>query len=534
MPGDRAISGDAMRKIEVGVTQADPAWLQILGQERVNYQVWDKTFTEATPRVMIVNHALSAEEAVGVRSHIESGAGVLTDYVNLAKLVPDFKYAPLEAIAYIEPEAHPVFDSIGILDLGLPGFCSNQANIGRLDNQGAALFAQKLGKGFVIALPFDVAAALRDQRRGLKAFFFDCPELPYEEVATTTQSAVRRLVTNCLRELSRHAGVLYMHLWYYPRFKHTAFAFRVDGDFASKDQLEKTAKLAAKHNLKFSWYVNAKAHRSLTSMFSDLARQGHDIQLHCYEHKVFDDLEHNLTNLKAGLDVMHRAGFKPVAAVGPFGHWNESLNQAMEQCGIKYSSEFGLAYDDFPFLPLLSSGVSRVMQVPVHPMCFGRLLQAKMKADAIAHYFAGYFNVRYAGAETMFIYDHPHRIAENTAAFDAIFKLVSGAKDIWLTTLTEFHEWWQARSGVEFEASIEKDILAVEAGYDIDQALHIVDGDREALVPVMSREFELDEINWRPVRRKYPFKPEMLKTKKLGRHIWLREQVWKAGKLLHP
>jgi len=523
-----------MRKCEVGVTQADPAWLQILGQERVNYQVWDKTYTEETPRVMIVNHPLTAEEAVGLRSYIEAGAGVLTDYVNLAKFVPEFKYAALEAIAYIEPETNPAFDGVGVIDLALPGFCSNQANLGRLDNQGAALYAQKLGNGFCIALPFDVAAALRDQRRTLKAFFYDCPELPYEEVAVTTQQGVRRLVVNCLRELSRHAGVPYVHVWYYPKFKHTAFAFRVDGDFANKDQLDKTIKLAAKHNLRFSWYLNTKAHRALMSLFSDLGRQGHDIQLHCFEHKVFDDLEHNLGNLKAGLEIMHHAGFKPLGAVGPFGHWNEPLDQALEQSGVKYSSEFCRAYDDFPFYPLLSSGVSKVMQIPVHPICFGRLLQAKLKPDAIAHYFAGHFNARYAGGETLFIYDHPHRIAENATTFDAIFKLVSGAKDIWLTTLTEFFEWWVTRSSVEFEVLADKGILSVEAGYDIDQALHIVDGDREALVPMMGREFEPDEINWQPIRRKYPYKPEMLKAKKLGRHIWLREQVWKAGKLLHP
>jgi hypothetical protein len=521
-----------MTRFEIGMTQPNPAWLQIIGQERVNCRAWDKTFSEETPRVMLVTHPLSDEEVPGFKAYIENGGAVLTDFPNLARLVHGFQYDKLETIHYIEPQTNPVFDGIGLVDLELPGYCSNQANTGRLDNQGAALYCGAVGKGYAIALPFDVGAALGDKRRALKAFYFESPELPYEEMAVVSHQFVRRLVVNCIRELCRQVAIPYAHLWYHPEFKRTSFAFRVDGDFASKEQIEKTHELATRHGLKFSWFVNTKAHRPLIGYFADLAAKGQDVQFHCFEHKVYDDLEHNLANVRSGLEIMNGAGLKPVGFAGPFGQWNESLNQALEQTGFKYSSEFGLVYDDLPSYPGLGEESSKIMQIPVHPMCFGRLLQAHMKHDSILKYFKEYFRVRYAGGEPLFIYDHPHRIVENYETFDAIFKIVDKASDVWQTTLTDFHDWWARRSELEFEIGGEPGIINVESEYDTDVAIHVVDRDQEALIPLMTRDFESDDLNWKPVKYVYPYKPEMTKTRKLGRHLWLREQMWKAGKLL--
>jgi hypothetical protein len=517
-----------MPRFEIGITQSEPGWLQILTQERVNYQVWDKTFTEQTPRVLIVNHPLTDEDTPAFKSWIEAGRGVVTDFPNLARLVHGFKFDRLETLHYIIPAEHPLFASVALVELELPGYCSNQANVGHLDNEGAALYAGNLGKGFVIALPFDVTQALSDERRGLKAFYWDAPELPYEEAAIVSKGAVRRLCVNCLREACRQVGVPYVHLWYYPEFKRTAFAFRVDGDFAHKPQIDATVELARRHGLKFSWYVNTKAQANLLDQFKTMAEQGDDIQFHCHEHKVFEDLEHNTANLEAGLQVMAKSGFKPKGAVGPFGHWNRNWDQALQQAGIAYASEFGLAHDDFPFFPILGTELSKVMQVPVHPMCFGRLMQAHLKGDALVAYYKRFFASRYHGGEPLFIYDHPHRIADDIPTFDAILKIVAKASDVWQTTLTDFYQWWVERARLEYEFFYEPDKFIVECGYEIATAVHVIQGDQEALLPLMTRESELDDLDWRPVKREYAYKPDMLRTQKVASHLKRRETMYKA------
>jgi hypothetical protein len=522
-----------MLRFEIGITQSEPGWLQILGQERVAYQVWDKSFTEATPRVMIVNHPLTDEEVPGFKNWVEAGGGIVTDFPNLARLVHGFKYDKLELLHYIVPAEHPIFTCVGLIELELPGYCSNQANTGHLDNEGAAVYCGNLGKGVVIGLPFDITQALSDERRGLKAFFSDTAELPYEEVAVVNKGAVRRLAVNCLREACRQVGMPYVHLWYYPDFKRTAFVFRVDGDFAHKPEIDATVELARKHGLKLSWYVNTKAQGNLFDLFKELAEKGDDIQFHCHEHKVFDDLEHNLENIKTGLQLMNKAGFQPVGAVGPFGYWNRNWDAALQQAGIGYASEFGLAYDDLPFFPIIGSGLSKVMQVPIHPMCFGRLQQAHLKGDVLVNYYKRYFAGRYHGGEPLFIYDHPHRVAADLPTYDNILKIVGKASDVWQTTMTDFYKWWVERSKLEFEFFGEPGKYIVEGGYDIATAIHVIDGDKEALMPLMSREFELDDLDWRPVRHEYPYKPDMLKTQKVARHLKLRETIWKAGRIFN-
>lgn len=521
-----------MHRFEIGITEQVPAWQRILSQEQIVYRLWDKTFSETTPRVMIVSHPLSEEETKGFRDYLERGGGVLTDFSNLARLVPEFKYDQVEIIHYIEPQPVPVFAGIGLIDLELPGYCSNQANTGRLDNQGAALYCGPVGGGYVIGIPFDLEKALHDKRRSLKAFYWDSAEMPYEEVATVSHHYIRRLCVNALRELCRQVKLPYAHLWYYPEFKRTAFTFRVDGDFASPEQFEKTMALADKHRLKFSWFVNTKAQRSLTGRFAEWAKQGHDIQLHCYEHKVYDDLEHNLQNLRTGVEVLTRSGLKPVGFAAPFGHWNEHLNRALQELNFKYSSEFGLVYDDFPGFPWVEHEFSRVLQIPVHPIGCGRLLQAHLKGEGIVAYFKDYFRHRYAGGEPLLIYDHPHRVAENYETFDHLLGIVDKATDVWQTTLTGFYEWWQRRGAIEYEISGNNNRIVIEAEYAPEVAIHVIDREQEALIPLMSHEFDTNDLNWKPVKYDYPYKPEMLKTRKLGRHLWLREQVWKAGRLL--
>ncbi|MEO0108693.1 MAG: hypothetical protein ABIK62_05935, partial [candidate division WOR-3 bacterium] len=275
-----------MTKYDIGLVESDLAWLQILGQERVNYRLWTPESGEPGPRVIVLNRPLTEGEVEKFRSYVEAGAGVLTDFPNLALLVPGFKCTEVEVIRYIEPEPVPVFNGLGLIDLELPGYCSNQANFGHLDNQGAALCARALGQGYVIALPFDVAAALRDRRHGLKTFYHPGTELPYEDVAVVSHGAIRRLCANALRELCRQIHMPYVHVWYYPDFKRSAFIFRVDGDFARKDDFVRALELAQRHALKFTWFINAKAQQSFLSYFAELAKQGHDVQLHCFEHRV--------------------------------------------------------------------------------------------------------------------------------------------------------------------------------------------------------------------------------------------------------
>ena len=53
-----------------------------------------------------------------------------------------------------------------------------------------------------------------------------------------------------------------------------------------------------------------------------------------------------------------------------------SLDDQLEDLGYLYSSEFQLGHDDFPFYPWKGNRFSRILQIPVHPVCEGLFLEA--------------------------------------------------------------------------------------------------------------------------------------------------------------
>ncbi|MEO0108692.1 MAG: hypothetical protein ABIK62_05930, partial [candidate division WOR-3 bacterium] len=222
----------------------------------------------------------------------------------------------------------------------------------------------------------------------------------------------------------------------------------------------------------------------------------------------------------------------PTGFAAPYGQWSEDLNKALEQCGICFSSEFGLGYDDFPFYPIINSRLSQVLQMPVHPMCVSRLRQARHKREAVLDYYKNYLRTRYKAGETLFLYDHPHTMADQHETFDALFRLASRASDIWYTTMSEFREWWLERAASELEVVMDARTVQVGGCYDASMTAHIIDGDQEALVPMLNRSFELDDLNWQEVKYHYPYQSEMARGRQMGRHIQWREKLWKVGGLL--
>ena len=65
-----------------------------------------------------------------------------------------------------------------------------------------------------------------------------------------------------------------------------------------------------------------------------------------------------------------------------------SLDEQLEDLGYLYSSDFQIGYDDLPFYPWRGDRFSRVLQIPVHPVCEGLFLEAGVDdPELIGDYF---------------------------------------------------------------------------------------------------------------------------------------------------
>jgi len=226
------------------------------------------------------------------------------------------------------------------------------------------------------------------------------------------------------------------------------------------------------------------------------------------------DYARNYDNFRRGKDKMDAAGLSPVGVVAPFGEWNPNLNRALERLGFEYSSEFCVAYDDLPFRPVVGGRASKVLQVPVHPICLGRLVAARANAGQMIAYFRSVVDLQVARQEPCFFYDHPERIAQFS---DLLADVLGYARERCgsVTTMTEFARWWQRRERFRYSASISDKTLQVTAELDDSELTLTVEQDgRYAPLPVRSGEYGLSGLAWRPLPEPVIFNQRDLQTRR--------------------
>jgi len=486
-------------------------WTELLRQEGVSFR--SGTRLDGRP-VVILNPKQGGLNAQLLWQHVYSGNCLLAEGTVAAAVWRELssKRGPVRWIA--PDEESPLFRDVGIIDTETRGDLLSGANVGTTDTGAKAILAGPAGRGFRVILPFSVDKVLSTVGSGPKQFYADAPRLPYDTVARVNRGEVRRLVANALRLLFSHLDLPYIHLSPVPGQARSAFAFRVDTDFGPRKDLEAVARLSERVGMKFSWFVNVGKHKPHLDLFADLARKGHDIQLHCMRHAVYPDYKPNLHNFRRGRDVMADAGITPVGVVAPFGEWNPNLNRALEELGFEYSSEFCLAYDDLPFRPVVGSRLSKVLQVPVHPICLGRLAAARASEQQMAAYFRSVIDLQVARQEPCFLYDHPERIAQFS---DLLADVLAYGKERCgsVTTMTDYARWWQGRERFDWSNTVSGKMLQINAGSD-DSSLSIVaeqDG-RYATLPARQVTHDLAKLDWQPLPEPIPFDPKGLAARK--------------------
>jgi len=460
----------------------------MLEQEGVLYQLLD-TIPDQYDYPIIINRSLNQYELQQIQKLLNHGTCILTDTFNLEKIKPDLKFASRKN-RYLLNDGTDIFNNITAIDYQYAGHNK--------------IFQSEYGNGNIIAIPFHINQALLDTGNERKPFYYPSRKFPSEITAKVNKGVIRKLVINCIRKLYRKMNLNYAHLWYYLNQMQSAFAFRVDTDFGPESSLQATFDLEDKTGIKFTYFVNTKAHPAL-------ANNKRDFQIHCYEHLVYKDYQRNYDNIHKAKSILEKSGINPIGFVSPYGLWNQHIQKAIEDNKLKYSSEFSFAYDDLPLFPVIENRWSGVMQIPVHPICIGRLVHASLSQDQCLDYYQKYFDKQLQANEPIFIYDHPHRIIQFPDIFYKILMRAKQLPDIWLTNMTEFYHWWQARLSTlkQSQWQIKQDQLHINTQNQTDKIfLHIITPDQtETFIPLQQGIYNLQNLSYKNI-----IKPIMDKT----------------------
>ncbi len=269
-----------------------------------------------------------------------------------------------------------------------------------------------------------------------------------ERVSRYDRAAIRQRLLHRIRQAVLRSGGIWARLAPYPFPCRSAFNFRVDLDEPVPDDYARFARARRRVEDCCTHFVSTSAYGEHATILQDLLR--FDTQSHGHHHVVYRDPEANRRNLMRAHVILAESGFHPNAFAAPHGRWNQGLDSALEDLGYEYSSDFQLGHDDFPFFPWRhdEARFSRVLQVPIHPVCEGLFLETgATPGRVIADYLVSVVRSKIAAGEPAFVYGHPERrLARIPEVLSALDAATVANPLLWRVTLTEFAAWWRWRS----------------------------------------------------------------------------------------
>jgi hypothetical protein len=293
--------------------------------------------------------------------------------------------------------------------------------------------------------PSDPFAALIDPRSARATWTAGFIEIA-ERVSRHDKGAIRRRLIGRLRDAVTAAGGVWIRLATFPHPYRSAFSFRADLDEPSPDDYFRYARARAPLDDCCTHFVSTDAYAQHPSVLRDL--KDHDTQSHGHFHHVYRDAETNRLNLERAHRILVSFGFDPAGFAAPHGRWSPGLDDALEDFGYLYSSDFQLGYDDLPFFPRKHDRFSRVLQIPVHPICEGLFLEAGITdGHLIGEHVAGAIAARLDHGELAIAYGHPERrLANLPEVLQILARTVTSSTLTWRTTFTGLSRWWRWRA----------------------------------------------------------------------------------------
>jgi peptidoglycan/xylan/chitin deacetylase (PgdA/CDA1 family) len=457
-------------RLTIGAMSLGAGWRVLLGQlgvacERVAR--WEALST-ASHAVLLVNAPLDDDALAAVEDYLKLGGAIIDTGYFLPRI--DAKRIREKHFGTIAPEpSDPIFRDVGLLDLHARVPAHTDAT-----HLSGWVHLTQYERGLVAYTPFDADELIADAVARRTRFHIDVGRFPDEIVARVTKGAIRRALEAALRWLHAERGLPYIHRWNFPGDAGSLLCYRIDSDYGTQRQVMELHDAARAHDTRLTWFLHVEAHHEWLRLFTTF--EGDEIAAHGYRHRTFGSSEENSANIAEAIALIERAGMSVEGFAAPNGFWSIELQRAVDSLGLLYSSEFSLDYDDLPFHPPLHGRPASALQVPIHPVCIGSMLRAKVSGEEMKRYFRGVIDLKLQQREPAILYHHPGH-----ERFDVMADSFAHARGLGMPNMTmgEYARWWRRREGVRFEARWDGRSAAIafrSHDPDVRLALHRTDG----------------------------------------------------------
>ncbi len=388
--------------LQVGLTAPDPVWIQVLDQEKITYCSVQELNSDLIPVVIFTKpHGFPSEQ---INGYLSQGG-------------------------------------VGIADL------SDQID-SRFEDR-------------IVRLDFESLERESLNERSIDKHFSYLNYSIVEHVAQTKKSNVRKKITASIRSAFWKRNLPYVHLWYYPDGHESVFSFRFDLDEHEPSDFKILLQLIKQYEEVISCFVCMKTYEHLEPEMKLLFETKAEIASHAYVHHVYQTYPQNRFNLQTAENLLRKRTKHVNGFSAPHGQWHPTLEQALEEGGYSYSSEFCLDYDNFPMFPILNNRMSKVLHIATHAVCEGVFLQKYPYSEKM---FDDYYSkaIEELTAENLpvLFFGHPdNRIGRYPNILHNIMKRVSQKQKIWNTNFKNFASWWLKRHNQVFTLEYENGTL---------------------------------------------------------------------------
>lgn len=431
--------------LELGITKELSHWNIVLEQVGVVYSKidWEKNLLEKYAAI-IVNSNLDEEETKKILQFVDEGGSLLTEADFVKKI---FKISIKQVyIKYLFSEEKIFGYRLPSIDLYKN--CSIPGNANVLNNQNGQLIVSsfKQGRGNVIIIPGNFVSALSDYSILRKKVPSSIKKPPTERVSKVSKGSIYYFIRAALEHLYCIRDLPFVTLWNFPGDSQNIFLFRIDTDYGTPEQVDILYKTLRENEIRGTWFVETKSAENWVDRYSSFENQ--EIGLHCYRHRIFNSYRKNYENLDHGFQILKKAGIFPKGIASPFGEWNKSYDKVISELGLTYSSEFSYSYDNFPQFPASKDSMGVVLQIPVHPISFGRLSRERYTDNEMLNYFHDVIEKKISLNEPVILYTHP---AE--ARLDILKKIFNKINQLNLPSLafSQYAEWWKVRDNISWQ-----------------------------------------------------------------------------------
>ena len=504
--------------MKIGLVKREYGWGRILEQEKVPWKIvnLDEDINEYS--LIILNFKeISDIHIKKIKLYLNNGGAVLTDALLLNRIDKTEKVNKIYMNS-LSGDGN-LFRNVSVINIGTFGYKIKNANYGLINKNYNAIYVHRYGKGFIIALPFNLNLLMLDERS--KKSYFSSPYAPLKEnVSFVSKGDLRRLITNCFYYLHSLRNVPYVHVWYYPDNYESIFCYRIDSDVFNKKEINNIIKIIKNNNIIFTWFLSMINNKNYEKEIRYLCNLNQDIQSHSYEHFVYNSFDENYDNILKSNKFISKICKKPVGFAAPFGHWNKNLGESLEKLDYLYSSEFSLSYDDLPFYPFLYKSRSKVIQLPIYPICTGSLRLRLYNTNKMKDYFNYMIDMQYKKQMPLFLYDHPNDgIGVYFEVFNFIIKKIKSFGDVGISNMTEFAKWWKKREKTRLDVQLTNNKLKITTNNKNKNVyLRVILPDyKEVRMPLKNQIIDISKLN----TKKIPF----FKSKRISGVDILRSKI---------